>query len=82
MSFYVYIILCEGGSFYTGYTKDLKLRMKCHIEGRGARYTRIHKPERLVYVEVADSIADAMRREGRIKRLNHRQKITLINGKG
>ena len=78
MSYYVYVISCEDNSFYTGYTKNVELRMKRHIEGRGSRYTRMHKPKRLVYVEKMNSKSDAMKRERQIKRLNHRQKLKLI----
>ncbi len=77
--FYVYLILCEDGSFYTGYSKNVKSRMRSHMNGKGARYTRIHKPSRLVYVEKFKSRVDAMRRERRIKTLNHHQKLQLAN---
>ena len=50
MSFYVYILLCSDESFYTGYTKDLDARTKLHENGKGAKYTKTHKPERIVYV--------------------------------
>ena len=79
LPFYVYIILCRDGSFYTGYTKNVDERTKQHACGKGARYTRMHKPERLVYVEVLDSRAQAMKREKAIKRMSHQQKIELAN---
>jgi putative endonuclease len=77
MSYYVYLLLCEDGSFYTGYTKNLDLRMKLHMNGRGARYTRLRRPKRLVYTEEFNSIGQAMKREKRIKRLSHHQKLGL-----
>lgn len=78
MTCYVYVISCEDNSYYTGYTKNVELRMKLHLEGRGARYTRMHKPKRLIYVEKMNSKSDAMKRERQIKNLNHRQKQKLI----
>ena len=51
MSFYVYILLCSDGSFYTGYTKDLDARIKLHENGKGAKYTKSHKPKKIAYVE-------------------------------
>ena len=78
MPYYVYVILCENGSFYTGHTKDLDSRMKLHMNGKGARYTRIHKPRKLVYVEEFNSRADAMKRERKVKTLKHAQKLQLI----
>ena len=79
MPFYVYILLCRDGSFYTGYTKNLEERTKLHESGKGARYTRMHKPERVAYVELFDSRAKAMKRERAIKKLSHQQKLNLIN---
>jgi putative endonuclease len=77
MPYYVYIILCEGNRFYTGYTKNLKSRLRLHMNGKAARYTRIHMPKRLVYVKEFSSIREAMKTERRIKKLNHRQKLEL-----
>ncbi|TRO50449.1 GIY-YIG nuclease family protein [Candidatus Bathyarchaeota archaeon] len=78
MPFYVYILLCRDGSFYTGYTKNLEERTKLHESGNGARYTRMHKPERVAYVELFNSRVKAMKRERTIKKLSHKQKLNLI----
>jgi putative endonuclease len=79
MQFYVYILICVDGSFYTGYTKNLDERTKLHENGKGARYTRMHKPKRVAYVELFDSRTKAMKREKAIKKLSHQQKLNLIN---
>ena len=79
MPYYVYIILCNDGSFYTGYTKNVDERVAQHACGKGARYTRMHKPQKVVYVELLDSRAEAMKREKAIKRLSHMQKLNLAN---
>jgi putative endonuclease len=79
MPYYVYMILCEGDSFYTGYTRNLNSRMRLHNRGKGARYTRMHRPKKLVHVEEFHSRAEAMKRERRIKKLNHHQKLRLAN---
>ena len=76
---YVYVILCEDGSFYTGCTKNLNARMRLHMKGKGARYTRIHRPKKLVYFEEFNSRAEAMKRERKLKRLRHRQKLKLTS---
>jgi putative endonuclease len=75
--YYVYVILCEGNSLYTGYTKNLKSRYKLHGRGKGARYTRMHRPKELIYFEKHCSRSQAMKREKRIKRLTHAQKLEL-----
>lgn len=77
MPYYVYIIQCEGESFYTGYTKNLRSRIRLHEKGKAARYTRMHRPKKLVHVEEFRSRAEAMRREKRIKKLSHNQKLKL-----
>ena len=79
MSYYVYVILCKDNSFYTGYTKDLDSRMRLHMNGKAARYTRMHRPQKIVYVEEFGSRAEAMRREKSVKRLKHSKKLELIN---
>ena len=79
MPFCVYILLCSDGSFYTGYTKNIDARINLHSNGKGARYTRAHKPKRVVYVELFDSLAKAMNREREIKKMSHKQKLSLIN---
>ena len=79
MSFYVYILLCSDGSFYTGYTKNLDARTKLHQNGKGAKYTKAHKPQRLAYVELFDSRSNAIKREREIKKLSHQQKIYLAS---
>jgi putative endonuclease len=78
MSFYVYILKCCDGSFYTGYTKDLDERTRQHQTGKGARYTKSHPPECVAYVELFDTRSKAMRREREIKKLSHQQKQVLI----
>jgi putative endonuclease len=78
MPYYVYVIRCEDGSFYTGYTKNVDSRMKLHMNGKGARYTRMHRPKKLVYAEEFSSRAEAMKRERKVKTMGHRQKLGLV----
>jgi predicted GIY-YIG superfamily endonuclease/alkylated DNA nucleotide flippase Atl1 len=79
MPFYVYIILCRGGSFYTGYTKNVKERAKLHANGRGSKYTKIYPPKKVAYVEELSTRSEAMKRERAIKKFSHQQKQDLIN---
>jgi putative endonuclease len=81
MPFYVYILLCADGSFYTGYTKNIDARTRLHVNGKGARYTKMHKPEKVAYVELFNSRAKAMKRERAIKKMTHQQKLNLINSR-
>ena len=79
MAFCVYILLCTDGSFYTGYTKNLAERIKQHENGKGAKYTKSHKPQKIAYVEDLSSRSQAMKRERAIKKLSRQQKICLID---
>lgn len=78
MLYFVYMLLCGNNSFYTGHTKNLSKRIGLHVNGKGARYTRMYKPKKLVYVEKFDSQVKAMKRERKIKQLSHRQKLELV----
>lgn len=75
---YVYILKCADGSLYTGYTNDLKRRLKTHNIGKGAKYTRCRLPVELVYYETYETKNEAMKREYSIKQLSRADKVQLI----
>lgn len=75
---YVYMVECSDGSLYTGWTTDVQRRVKVHNAGRGAKYTKLHRPVRLVYVEEQSSRAAAMQREAQIKTWPRVRKLKLI----
>ncbi|MDE6432958.1 MAG: GIY-YIG nuclease family protein [Lachnospiraceae bacterium] len=76
---YTYIVECGDGSLYTGWTKGLKQRIKCHNEGKGAKYTRSRLPVRLVYYEVFATRQEAMKREYAVKQMERKDKLKLLN---
>ena len=76
MDYCVYMLLCQDGSYYTGYTQNLVNRVKQHMSGKGSRYTRVKKPKEIVYIEESDTRSNAMRREREIKLLTHKEKPT------
>ena len=51
---YTYIVECSDGSLYTGYTNNLKKRIKAHNDKKGAKYTRGRTPVTLKYYEEFD----------------------------
>lgn len=79
MSYCVYMILCEDGSYYTGHSKNVKRRFRQHKKGLGARYTRMHKPKMLVYSEKFSTRGEAIRRERTIKMMTHKKKHKLAD---
>ena len=46
-SFYLYVLECADGTWYTGYTVDVAERVRAHNAGAGAKYTRSRLPVRL-----------------------------------
>lgn len=80
-SCYCYIVECADGTLYTGWTTDPERRLKVHNRGLGARYTKMRRPVKLVYVEELPDKKSAMKRELAIKRLGRTGKEKLIGGK-
>ena len=80
MPFFCYIVECADGSYYTGWSTDPNRRERQHNTGRGAAYTRLHRPVHLVYIEELPDQSSAMRRERALKRLPHAKKKTLSEG--
>ncbi len=76
---FVYIVKCADGSLYTGWALDVQRRVKAHNAGRGGRYTRMHRPVRLVYSEECATRAAAMKREAAIKSWPRAKKLQLIS---
>ena len=82
MPCYCYIVECADGTYYTGWTTDPERRIATHNKGRGAKYTKMRLPVKLVYVEEQPDRKMAMKRELTIKRMKRLGKEKLIKGKG
>ena len=76
--FYVYIVQCQSGAYYTGYTNNLENRIKKHNSGHGAKYLRGKLPVKLVYAKEYKYYKNALNAEKRIKQLRVLQKEELI----
>ncbi|MDO5041268.1 MAG: GIY-YIG nuclease family protein [Peptoniphilus sp.] len=79
MPAYVYILKCNDDTLYTGYTTNIKNRIKMHNLKKASKYTRGRTPVKLVYLETLSSKSEALRREYAIKQLSKEQKLKLIN---
>jgi putative endonuclease len=78
MTWYVYIIRCSDGTFYTGITTNLDRRTTEHNESaKGAKYTRTRRPVTLYYYEPQPSRSLALRREYQLKQLPAEHKTAL-----
>ena len=78
-NYYVYILLTEDDKLYCGYTDDIEKRFAAHACGQGAKYTRVHKPNKIVYSKEFQTKSDAMKEECRIKKLPRAKKLVLIH---
>lgn len=77
--YFTYILLTEQNTLYCGYTDDVEKRFQAHLEGKGAKYTRSHKPIKIVYQKEFETKSDALKEERRIKKLSRFEKLKLIN---
>jgi putative endonuclease len=78
-AWFVYVLRCADGSFYTGITTDVARRVEEHNahDKLGARYTRSRRPVTLAYSEEVVSRGEAARREAAIRRLGRVGKAAL-----
>ena len=80
MKAWLYILLCADGSYYTGSTNTLPLRLAQHQAGEGCTYTRSRLPVELVYTQEFPSKHEAFLRERQVKGWSRAKKEALICG--
>jgi predicted GIY-YIG superfamily endonuclease len=80
MQFWVYILRCSDGTYYTGHTDDLDKRMAEHREGIAADWTRRRRPVQLVWCDWAGTRYEALEFERRVKNWSRAKKEALIAG--
>lgn len=79
-TFWIYILECENGAYYTGYTKNLVRRFRQHVDGTaGVKYTRSNRPVRLAQCwRLTGHVGDALKVESLIKRRGRVLKERLV----
>lgn len=77
-NWFVYILECKNGSYYTGIAKDVEKRLKMHIEGSGAKYTRANPPKGVIYSEKCVNMNAALKRESQIKKMSRKRKEKIV----
>ncbi len=75
---YLYILQCSDGTFYTGITNDLSRRLELHNSGKASRYTRSRRPVALLYNEGCRNRSSALKKEYAMKSLTRVQKEDYI----
>jgi putative endonuclease len=72
---FVYIIECCDGSFYTGVTNDIDLRMNKHATGKGSKYVRKYGFKKLLRAVSCKNKSQACKFEYEIKHLPRNEKL-------
>jgi predicted GIY-YIG superfamily endonuclease len=80
MAFWVYILQCADGSYYTGHTDNLEPRIAAHEQGTIKGYTSSRLPVQLVFCSDFGTRYEALSAERQIKGWSRRKKQALIKG--
>ena len=80
INYYVYVLQCNNGSYYTGYTTDIARRYQEHLDGTSkCKYTRSFKPVKIAQCwSTLDNKSEALKIERFIKKLSKHAKQDLI----
>jgi putative endonuclease len=79
--YFVYILLCNDNSYYTGITNDLERRLYEHENGIDPKsYTFKRRPLKLVFGEMFNDVNQAMAFEKQVKGWKRTKKEAIING--
>ena len=78
MSFWVYILRCSDGAYYTGHTEHLKQRIAEHKEGRMPGYTATRRPIQLVFSQAFPTREEALASERQIKGWSREKKEAMM----
>lgn len=78
--YFVYILKCSNGSYYTGVTSNLEKRIEEHNTGTYKGYTSTRLPVQLVYSNRFTDVNEAIRSEKQIKGWSRAKKEALIKG--
>ncbi len=72
---FVYILECLDGSYYTGVTNDVNKRMNTHAEGKGSKYVYRKGFKKLIAAIPYKDKSNACKAEYQIKKLSRREKL-------
>ncbi|MCL4527432.1 MAG: GIY-YIG nuclease family protein [Gammaproteobacteria bacterium] len=76
-TWWLYLIECRRGGIYTGIALNVEKRYQQHVTGKGARYTRMNPPVRLLGCRTYLNHRDAAQAEWRITQLPSLEKRQL-----
>jgi putative endonuclease len=78
-TWFLYLLQCRSGSYYTGITTDVERRIQAHVQGKGAKYTRANPPVALLATRGFANRSDASKAEARVKRLPRHAKLEFFS---
>jgi predicted GIY-YIG superfamily endonuclease len=78
--FWVYILKCADGSYYTGHTDNLEVRLGQHLDGAGGEYTASRLPVTLAWAQEFSSRDEALATELQIKGWSRAKKESMMRG--
>ncbi len=78
--FWIYILRCSDGSYYTGHTDNLDKRLHEHQYGTIKGYTHTRRPVELVYQQMFAAREDAFSSERKINGWSRKKKEAMIRG--
>ena len=79
-TYWVYILECSDGSYYTGMTSNLNKRLSEHKNGLIEGYTKHRQPVTLKFSEIFSDVHHAISAEQQIKGWSRKKKEALIAG--
>jgi len=76
--YWLYLLECEGGVYYTGIALDVEQRFFQHVFGLGAKFTRARPPLRVLAARAYPDKGAALRAEIRVKALPRARKLAFF----
>ncbi|WP_125547047.1 GIY-YIG nuclease family protein [Levilactobacillus lindianensis] len=80
--YYFYVLLCDDQSLYGGFTTDVGERFATHRAGKGAKYTRLHRPIKVLFSQAFDNKHDALHAEWAFKHQSRQKKLAFLADQG
>lgn len=57
--FYIYVLELENGYYYIGQSRNPEKRFKNHLTGSGAKWTKIHKPIKIIETRKTEALVES-----------------------
>ena len=80
MKWFLYVLQCSDGTYYTGVTTNVDRRLTEHnTSKRGSKYTKSRRPVKLIYSLEYENRSSAQKAEHKFKNLTRKQKQKIIS---